>query len=96
MSGTYKMIDLVGTSDQSFTQAVKNAVAEASRTLTGLSWFEVVESRGRIKEGGITEFQVTVRLAFKILRGESSGGNGKSVAASVAAPMAGAAGRKKK
>jgi len=96
MSGTYKMIDLVGTSDQSFTQAVKNAVAEASRTLTGLSWFEVVESRGRIKEGGIAEFQVTVRLAFKILRGEAAGGNGKSAAAAVAAPMAGAAGRKKR
>ncbi len=73
MSGTYKLIELCGTSEESFTQAVKNAVAEAGKSLSGLSWFEVVESRGRIQEGGIAEFQVKIKVAFKVLRSDGGG-----------------------
>jgi flavin-binding protein dodecin len=31
-----------------------------------MSWFEVVEQRGAIKDGKVQEFQVTVRIGFKI------------------------------
>jgi flavin-binding protein dodecin len=66
MSGTYKKIELVGTSPVSFAEAVKVAVQEASKTIHHMNWFEVVEQRGAIKDGKVVEFQVTVRVGFKI------------------------------
>jgi dodecin len=66
MSGTYKKIELVGTSPVSFAEAVKTAIVEASKSIRHMNWFEVVEQRGYIKEGKVAEFQVTVRVGFKI------------------------------
>ena len=66
MAGTYKLIDVVGTSPDSLAAAVKNAVAEASKTVRNMSWFEVVEQRGAIRDGKVHEFQVTVRIGFKL------------------------------
>jgi flavin-binding protein dodecin len=66
MSGTYKKIEIVGTSPVSFAEAVKAAVQEASRTIRQMDWFEVVEMRGRVKEGQVVEFQVTARIGFKL------------------------------
>jgi hypothetical protein len=68
MSGTYKVVEIVGTSPTSFAEAVKAAVTDASKTLRHLDWFEVVEQRGRIAEGKVEEFQVTVKVGFKIER----------------------------
>lgn len=68
MSGIYKLIDVVGTSPNSFAEAVKNAVAEAGRTVQHMNWFEVTEQRGAIKNGQVAEFQVTVRIGFKLDR----------------------------
>jgi flavin-binding protein dodecin len=66
MSGTYKKIELVGTSPVSFAEAVKAAVEEASKSVRHMNWFEVVEQRGFIRDGRVAEFQVTVRIGFKI------------------------------
>jgi hypothetical protein len=66
MPGIYKLIDVVGTSPDSFAQAVKNAVMEAGKTVHNMHWFEVVEQRGAIKDAKVAEFQVTVRIGFKI------------------------------
>jgi flavin-binding protein dodecin len=66
MSGTYKKVELVGTSPVSFAEAVKTAIEEASKTIRHMNWFEVVEQRGFVKEGKVAEFQVTVRVGFKI------------------------------
>ncbi len=68
MPGTYKTIELVGTSPVSFAEAVKAAVAEASHTVRHMDWFEVVEERGRIADGKVLEFQVTIKVGFKIER----------------------------
>jgi dodecin len=70
MSGTYKLVRLVGTSNASFSEAVKNAVAEASKTIRHMDWFEVIEQRGMIRNGQVLEFQVTVNIGFKIEHGE--------------------------
>jgi len=66
MPGTYKLIDVVGTSPVSFAEAVKNAVTEAGRTVHHMNWFEVIEQRGAIKDSKVSEFQVTVRIGFKV------------------------------
>jgi dodecin len=66
MAGTYKVVEIVGTSPKSFAEAVKSAVADASKTVRHMDWFEVVEQRGRIAEGKVEEFQVTVKVGFKV------------------------------
>jgi flavin-binding protein dodecin len=68
MPGTYKTIDLIGTSPVSFAEAVKSAVAEASATVRHMDWFEVVNQRGRIVNGKVEEFQVSLKIGFKIER----------------------------
>jgi flavin-binding protein dodecin len=68
MAGTYKIAELVGTSPVSFAEAVKAAVAEASKTVRHMDWFEVVNERGRIVDGQVKEFQVTIKVGFKIER----------------------------
>ena len=68
MPGTYKIVELVGTSPVSFAEAVKAAVAEASKTVRHMDWFDVVEERGRIANGAVQEFQVTIKAGFKIER----------------------------
>jgi flavin-binding protein dodecin len=68
MSGTYKVIELVGTSPSSFAEATKSAVAEASKTVRHMDWFEVVNERGSIVDGKVAEFQVMLKVGFKIER----------------------------
>lgn len=69
MERTYKLIELVGISEVSYEEATKNAIAKASETLQGLSWFEVVELRGYIENNKVAEFQVKLKVAFKIIKG---------------------------
>ncbi len=64
---TYKLIDLVGVSDQSIDQAVRNAISRAGETLRGLDWFEVTETRGTIVNGQVAQFQVTIKVGFRIM-----------------------------
>ena len=66
MPGTYKKIEIVGTSPVSFSEAVKSAVAEASQTVRHMDWFEVVEQRGHIKDDKVMEYQVVLKVGFKI------------------------------
>ena len=68
MAGTYKIMEIVGTSPTSFAEAVKAGIAEASTTVRHMDWFEVVEERGRIVNGAVQEFQVTLKVGFKIER----------------------------
>jgi flavin-binding protein dodecin len=64
---TYKLIELVGVSSNSIEEAVQNAIARANQTLKNLDWFEVVESRGLIQEGKISQFQVKIKVGFRLL-----------------------------
>jgi hypothetical protein len=68
MSDIFKKVDIVGTSEVGFSEAVKAAVAEAGKTIRHMAWFEVVEQRGGIKDGAVAEFQVTVRIGFRLDR----------------------------
>ena len=66
--GVYKLIEIVGVSSKGFDEATRAAVDEASRTIRGMAWFEVIEMRGAIKENKVTEFQVKIKVAFRIER----------------------------
>ena len=62
----YKKIELVGSSPNSIEEAVRDAVAKASQSLRNLRWFEVVETRGQIENGGIAHWQVTIKVGFTL------------------------------
>jgi dodecin len=66
MPGTYKKIEIVGTSPVSFSEAVKSAIAEASKTIRHVDWFEVIEQRGMVKDSKVVEFQATLKIGFKV------------------------------
>jgi len=60
----YKIVDIVGSSETSIEEAINNAVTRASKTLRNLRWFEVVQTRGEIKDGAVHFFQVQIRVGF--------------------------------
>jgi len=62
----YKTIELTGTSSIGSDDAVKNALARASKTTRNLRWFEVTEVRGRIENSGVGQWQVAVKVAFAL------------------------------
>ncbi|MGX1172309.1 dodecin [Pseudomonas sp. R151218B TE3479] len=63
---TYKKVELVGSSPTSIEDAINNALAEASKSLKHLEWFEVAETRGHIENGRAAHFQVTIKVGFRI------------------------------
>ena len=63
---TYKLIELVGVSSTSIEDAVQNAIGRANQTLKNLDWFEIVETRGLIQEGKINQFQVKLKVGFRL------------------------------
>ncbi|CAH0215916.1 MULTISPECIES: dodecin [Pseudomonas] len=63
---TYKKVELVGSSATSIEDAINNALAEASKSLKHLEWFEVTETRGHIENGRAAHFQVTLKVGFRI------------------------------
>jgi flavin-binding protein dodecin len=61
----FKGVEIVGTSDQSFSHAIEVAVERARQTLRELSWFVVEEMRGGLQMGRL-EYQVTLRVFFRL------------------------------
>lgn len=66
MSNTYKKIEIVGTSEKSYEEAVRSGVKRAAETVKNMDWFEVVELRGRIDDGAVAEFQATLKIGFRL------------------------------
>nr|WP_068030825.1 dodecin [Rhodoplanes sp. Z2-YC6860] len=60
----YRVIEIVGTSQDSIEDAVSSAVARAEQTLRNLRWFEVVRTSGHITNGVVEHFQVTLKVGF--------------------------------
>src|ERR1051326_5252047 len=50
---TYKHIELTGSSTKSSDDAVRNALAQAAKTVRNLHWFQVIETRGHIVDGEV-------------------------------------------
>lgn len=64
--GVYKLIELTGTSKTSLEDAVQTAITEAAKSVRKMSWFQVTETRGAITDGSVSEWQVTLKVGFKI------------------------------
>lgn len=63
---TYSVSELVGTSPDGIEAAVSNGIAQAATTLRNLDWFSVSEVRGHIEDGVVADWQVTIKLGFRI------------------------------
>ncbi|MGH2756081.1 MAG: dodecin family protein [Actinomycetota bacterium] len=61
----YKIIELVGTSSDSWEKAASAAVARASGSLRDLRVAEVTQLDMHIEEGGVTAYRAKVKLSFK-------------------------------
>ena len=64
-SSVYNFIELVGTSNKGWEEAVDNAIDNADRKLTNMRIGEVVEMDAKLVEGKIVQFRAKVRLSFK-------------------------------
>jgi dodecin len=62
----YKVVEVVGTSEQSISKAIDNAIVKASGTLRHLGWFEVKQIRGSIEAGKVNRYQVTLKVGFTL------------------------------
>lgn len=62
----YKVLELTGTSGKSQEEAVRNAISRAAKTVKHMRWFQVVETRGEIRDGEILHWQVTLKVGFTI------------------------------
>lgn len=63
---TYRKIEIVGSSPISSDDAIRNALAQCSKTIDNMDWFEVIETRGHIVKGQIGHFQVTLKVGFRL------------------------------
>jgi flavin-binding protein dodecin len=62
----YKLIDLVGSSDVSVSDAIQNAITRAAATVRNIRWFEVVQVRGGVSDGKVAHYQVTLKVGFTL------------------------------
>jgi flavin-binding protein dodecin len=62
----YSVSEIVGTSKESVDDAIRGAIARASKTLRNLDWFTVSEIRGHIDNEQVCHYQVTMKVGFRL------------------------------
>ena len=62
----YRIAEIVGTSPNGVDDAIRNAVSRANQTLRNIDWFEMTEVRGHLTDGHVADWQVTVKIGFRL------------------------------
>ena len=62
----YKIVEIVGTSEKSISDAIDNAIKKAAQSIRHLGWFEVGEMRGSIENSKVGRYQVTIKAGFTL------------------------------
>ncbi|MFZ5918331.1 MAG: dodecin [Chloroflexota bacterium] len=62
----YKLIEITGTSATTLEEAIQNAIARSAETVRNMRWFEVIETRGAIQDGKVSQWQVTLKIGFAL------------------------------
>jgi flavin-binding protein dodecin len=65
MESVYKVIELVGTSPNSFEEAARNAVETAAKSLQDIRIAEVAEFDMKIEDGKVVAYRAKVKVSFK-------------------------------
>jgi flavin-binding protein dodecin len=68
MTGIAKVIEIIGTSEKGWTEAVQAALDEAKKTINGITGLEVLDKTAKVDptSGQITEYRVGVKIAFGV------------------------------
>ena len=61
-----KIIELVGSSPDSWEEAAKNALAEAGESVRNINGLRVVNQTATVEDGKITAFKANVKIAFSV------------------------------
>ncbi|HKM40231.1 MAG TPA: dodecin family protein [bacterium] len=61
-----KVIEVVGESRQSWDEAVRDAVAQASKSVRNISGVEVYNLTGNVKNGNVIEYKANCKIAFPV------------------------------
>jgi flavin-binding protein dodecin len=64
--GAVKVIEVIGVSDKSWEDAVKQAVSKASESVKNITGVEVVSQTARVSDGKIETYNAAVKLAFVV------------------------------
>jgi dodecin len=62
----YRLAEIVGTSPNGVDDAIRNAVSRANQTLRNIDWFQATEIRGHLADGQVADWQVTVKIGFRL------------------------------
>lgn len=61
-----KVVEVIGTSDESIERAIGTAIARTAETVRNLRWFEVSEIRGQIEGDAVERYQVMLKIGFAL------------------------------
>ena len=64
--GAIKVIEIIGVSDESFDDAVQQAVAKASESISGITGVEVMSMNASVSDGEITQYRTAMKVAFVV------------------------------
>ncbi|MGW1199488.1 dodecin [Streptomyces sp. NPDC002536] len=63
---TYRVTEIVGSSQESVEAAIRNGIDRAAQTLRQLDWFEITQVRGHLQDGAIAHYQVGMKVGFRL------------------------------
>jgi len=65
--GAVKVIEIIGISSKSFDDAIEQALAKASKSVKGITGFEVIKHMASVENGKIKQYKVNLKLAFPVM-----------------------------
>jgi hypothetical protein len=64
--GAIKVIEVIGVSDESFEDAVSQAVKKAAESISGITGVEVHSWNARVKDGEVVQYRASCKIAFVV------------------------------
>ena len=62
----YRLSEIVGSSQTSVDDAIRNAIRKAAETVRNIEWFQTTEVRGQVVDGDVAYYQVTLKVGFRV------------------------------
>jgi dodecin len=62
----YRLSEIVGSSQTSVDDAIRNAIRKAAETVRNIEWFQTGEIRGQVVDGDVAYYQVTLKIGFRV------------------------------
>lgn len=65
--GAVKVIEIIGISTKSFEDAINQALTKASKSVKGITGFEVTKHMASVENNKIKQYKVNIKLAFPVI-----------------------------